>query len=241
MINYIISDEYNDAVKIKTIIENYMMNFDIEVRYHLFNIEDDLISKIKNIKGFKVYILNNDPIKCLGLEYSEYIRSELDDWNSLIVLVSKHSETKNQSIGKRIFLFDYLIKNCFFEKMLKEDLKNIKKHYDNREMCLTFESNRIAKKLDFKNIDMITKEKSTNRCIINSSLGNYYTSESLKDVYKRLDNRFVRINRSCIINGDKVVEYNLSENKITLKNGLTTFDVSRENKKYFFSRMIDKK
>lgn len=241
MINYIISDEYNDAVKTQTIIEKYMMNFDIEVKYHLFKLEDNLIENIKNIKGFKVYILNNDPIKCLGIEYAEYIRSELDDWNSIIILVSKQNESRNSSMGKKLFLFDYIFKNCFFDKVLKEDIKNIKKHYDNREHCLSFESNRIVKKIDFKNIEMITKEKDSNRCIIKSSTGNYYTSESLKDVYKRLDNRFVRINRSCIINGDKVEEYDLNTNKITMKSGLTSFDVSRENKKDFFSKMVDRK
>jgi len=241
MINYIISDEYNDAVKTKEIIEYYMMNFDIEVKYHLFNIEDNLKDKLCNIKGFKVFILNNDSPKYFGINFAEYIRSELDDWNSIIILVSKHSESRNDGMGKRLFLFDNIIKNYFFDKILKEDIKNIKKHYDNREHCLTFELNRIVTKLDFKNIETITKEKNSKRCVINSSVGNYYTSESLKDVSKRLDNRFIRINRSCIVNGDKVIEYDLNNNKITMKNGLTMFDVSRENKKDFFSRMIDRK
>ena len=229
MINFIISDEYNDAVKTKTVIENYMMNFDIEVRYHLFNIRDNFKEKIEFIKGFKVYIIND--LKGLGIEYAEYIRSELDDWNSIIILVSKHSEIKNEYIGKKLFLFDYIIKDYFYEKVLKEDLKHIKKYYDNRENCLTFESNRIIKKLDFRNIEMITKEKDSKKCIIKSSLGSFYTSESLKDVCKRLDNRFIKINRSCIVNSDKVVEYDLNENKLTLKNGIISFDISRDNKK----------
>ena len=241
MINYIISDEYNDAVKTKTIIENYMMNFDIEVKYHLYNINDNFKKEIKIIKGFKVYILNNNSNKGLGIEYAEYIRSELDDWNSIIILVSNHSEIKNEYIGKKLFLFDCIVKDCFYEKVLKEDLKHIKKYYDNRDTCLTFEQNRIIKKLDFRNIDMIVKEKDSKKCIIKSSLGSFYASESLKDVCERLDNRFIKINRSCIINGDKVIEYDLNENKITMKNGYTSFDISRENKKNLFSKITNNK
>ena len=241
MINYIISDEYNDAVKTRKNIENYMMNFDIEVKYHFFGINDDFKDKIDSIKGFKVYILNNDSPKYFGINYAEHIRFELDDWNSIIILVSKHSESRNGGMGKKLFLFDNIIKNCFYDKVLKEDIKNVKKHYDNREHCLTIESNRIVTKLDFKNIEMITKEKNSKRCLINSSVGNYFTSESLKDVSQRLDNRFVRINRSCIINGDKVLEYDLNKNKITMKNGYTTFDISRENKKDFFYKMVNRK
>lgn len=241
MINYIISDEYNDAVKTKTIIENYMMNFDIEVKYHLYNINDNLKKEITKIKGFKVYILNNNSNRGLGIEYAEYIRSELDDWNSIIILVSNHSEIKNEYIGKKLFLFDCLIKDCFYEKLLKEDLIHIKKYYDNRDTCLTFEQNRIIKKLDFRNIDMIIKEKDSKKCVIKSSLGSFYTSESLKDVSERLDTRFIKINRSCIINGDKVIEYDLNKNKITMKNGYISFDISRDNKKQLSSKITNVK
>lgn len=240
MINYIISDEYNDAVKTKTIIENYMMNFDIEVRYHLFNISDSFEEKIKEINGFKVYILNDD-IKRIGIEYAEYIRSELDDWNSIIILVTNHNEIRNEFVGKKLFLFDLIVKDCFYKKSLTIDLMHIKKYYDNRDNCLTFEQNRIIKKLDFKNIDMIEKEKDSKKCVIKSSLGEFYTSENLKDVCKRLDDRFIKINRSCIINGDKVIEYDLNKNKITLKNGITSFDISRDNKKNISTKIINNK
>lgn len=240
MINYIISDEYNDAVKTKTIIENYMMNFDIEVRYHLFNISDNFKEKIKEINGFKVYILNDD-IKRIGIEYAEYIRSELDDWNSIIILVTNHNEIRNEFVGKKLFLFDLIVKDCFYKKSLTIDLMHIKKYYDNRDNCLTFEQNRIIKKLDFKNIDMIEKEKDSKKCVIKSSLGEFYTSENLKDVCKRLDDRFIKINRSCIINGDKVIEYDLNKNKITLKNGITSFDISRDNKKNISTKIINNK
>ena len=240
MINFIISDEYNDAVKTKTIIENYMMNFDIEVRYHLFNIKDNFKEKIKSIKGFKVYILD-DEYKKLGTEKAIYIRSELDDWNSIIILVTNHSEIRNEYVGKKLFLFDCIIKDYYYSKVLKEDLIHIKKYYDNREKCLTFEQNRIIRKLDFRNIDMITKEKDSKKCIIKSSIGSYYASESLKEVYKRLDSRFIKINRSCIVNGDKVVEYDQNENKITLKNGFTSFDISRDNRKNILLLFDNKK
>lgn len=236
MINFIISDENKDAVETKNVVENYMMNFDIDVRYHLLDINDNFKEKVKIINGFKIYILNIDSIKLLGLEYAEYIRSELDDWNSIIILVTKHGEIKNEILGRKLFLFDIIVKNCFYNKVLREDLSHIKKHYENRDNCLTFESNRIIKKLDFKNIDMITKEKDSKKCLIKSSIGSYYTSETLKNVCKRLDNRFIKINRSCIVNFDKVKEYDINKNKITLKNGTITFDISRDNKKSITSK-----
>ena len=37
MINFIISSSNHDAVKVKKLTLNYMMNYDIEVKYHLLN------------------------------------------------------------------------------------------------------------------------------------------------------------------------------------------------------------
>ncbi len=242
MVNYIISDEYNDAVKTKTIIENYMMNFDIEVGYHLFSSNDNRFKEeVRSIKGFNIYILNNDSVKGRGIEFAEFIRSELDDWTSIIILVKKHSELGFEYVDRRLFLFDLISKNCFYEKILREDLQNIRKIYNNRSNCLTIESNRVIKKLDFKNIEMITKEKDSKKCKIKSSVGTYYTSESLKDVSNRLDDRFIKINRSCIVNSDKVVEYDPMKNKITMKNGIISYDISRDNKKIVSSRFINYK
>lgn len=242
MINIIIRDVYNDAVNIKNIIENYMMNYDEEVNYCVISLEDNNYKNIiNNIKGFKVYLLNNDCIYESGKETALYIRYELEDWNSVIILLSKHNEIKNEVVGNRLFLFDLICKNFYFEKNLRQDLDNIRKYYYNRHNCLTFESNRIIKKIDFRSIYMITKEKNSKKCIIKTSIGNYYTSESLNSVSKRLDDRFIKINRSCIINEDKILEYNLNENKITLQSGIISFDVSRDNKKILSTRFINHK
>lgn len=241
MINIIIRDEYNDAVNIKTIIESYMMNFDEEVNYYLISLDEDNIKdKIKSIKGFKIFILNNDSIKENGLDISKYIRCELEDWNSVIILTTRHSEFRNEMVCNRLFLFDLICKSIYFEKHLRQDIDYTLKYYYNRHNCLTFVSNRIIKKIDFRNIYMISKEKDSKKCLIKSSIGNFYTCETLDSVSKRLDKRFIKINRSCIINEDKIEEYNLNENKLTLKSGIISYDVSRDNKKIIASRFNQK-
>lgn len=231
MINFIISDNNEDAVKIKELIDNFMMDYDLDVKFHLFNnYEKDFKTKTKLIPGFKVYILNKE-LNNMGLDGVKYIRKELDDWNSLIIMTINKIESKYEVIGKRLFLFDVICKTIYFERVLKDDLEKIMKNYNNRDKCLTFEANRVIKRIDFKSIDMIVKEKDSKKCVIKASHGNYYTPESLNQVSKRLDKRFVKINRSCIINADEIVEYNLSENKITLKNGMVSYDISRDYKK----------
>ena len=60
-------------------------------------------------------------------------------------------------------------------------------------------------------------------------------------IFIAIISRFIKINRSCIVNGDKVVEYDQNENKITLKNGFTSFDISRDNRKNILLLFDNKK
>ena len=238
MINVIIRDVYCDAVNIKSIIERHMMNYDEDINYYLFDYENkNFRDNIKNIKGFNVYILSYDLLYENGIECSKYIRNELEDWNSVIILITNHYEMRNELINNRLFIFDLIYKNIYLDKILKQDLDNIRKYYYNRHNFLTFESNRIIKKLDFRNIYMIKKEKDSKKCVIKTSFGNYYTCESLNSVNKRLDSRFIKINRGCIVNGDKIIEYNASENKLTFKSGVISYDISRDNKRKITSKL----
>lgn len=229
MINYIICDD-NElfANKLQTIVENYMMNFDIDVKYHMFKDYGIYFkTKIKEIEGFKVFILDIETKDGSGLDASRYIREELDDWSSVIMLITAHNELKYEALGNRLFLLDFINKFDDYENRLKEDLTRVMKNYDHREKCLTFEYNRIVKKVEFKHIVTIEKEKDSKRCIITTTYGEYPICESLNNVFKLLDDRFIKISRSSIINLDEIIEYDNIENKITFKNGTTTYDISR--------------
>lgn len=241
MINFIIGSNHNLAVIIKSVIESYMMNFDIEVKYHLFYSYNELFEqKAPKIIGFKVFIMIDDELNN-GIKATKLIRNILDDWNSIIIIVSNNDKLNLSLSDERLFIFDCITNNSNLNIILREDLSHILKNYDNREKCLTFESNRVIKKIDFKSIDMIIKEKDSKKCIIKSTHGNYYVPETLSKVGERLDNRFVKISRSCIINGEKITEYDKSKNKLTLRNGIVSFDISRDFKKKLSNYVINYK
>lgn len=232
MINFIIcSSNYNRQNKTKEVIDSYMMNYDIEVKYHLYNnYSEDTKKSIKSVNGYKSYILEIDEDNIVNM-FVKYLREDLDDWNSLIILTTDKEIKIEKYYTYRLFLFDLINYNISFEKILVEDINRIMKNYDHREKCLTFESNRVVKRIDFKNIIMIMKEKDSKKCLLKSSHGNYYVPESLCGISKRLDKRFVKTNRSCIVNGDHIIEYKPNENKLVFKNGFVFLDISREQKK----------
>ncbi|MBO5376141.1 MAG: LytTR family transcriptional regulator DNA-binding domain-containing protein [Bacilli bacterium] len=236
MINYIICDDNEEfAIKLRKIIENYMMNYDIDDNYHMFmDYGKEFKQKISKIEGYKVYVLDIETKNGSGLDASRYIREELDDWNSVIIMITAHNELKYEAFGNRLFLLDFINKFDDYEAKLKEDLERVMKNYDHREKCLTFEYNRVVKKVDFKHIVIIEKEKDSKKCIVKTTYGEYSVCKSLNSILKSLDDRFIKISRSCIINLEQVREYDSVENKITFKNGTVSYDISRDCKKKVF-------
>ena len=229
MINYIICDDnVSFANKLQTIVESYMMNFDTDVKYYLYkDYGNKFKDEIREIEGFKVFILDIETKDGSGLDASRYIREELDDWSSVIMLITAHNELKYEALSNRLFLLDFINKFDDYENKLKEDLERVIKNYNHREKCLTFEYNRVIKKVEFKHIVIIEKEKDSKRCVIKTTYGEYLICETLNNVFKLLDDRFIKISRSSIINVDEVREYDNTENSITFKNGTTTYDISR--------------
>ena len=239
MINFIICDDNNMYVeKIKNIVENYMMNFDIECKYHLFEDYDPKFEhEMEKLSGFNICIFDIETKVSSGIDAARYIREELDDWNTVIILLTAHNELKYEALGNRLYLFDFINKFDNYQERIKEDLERIKKNYDNRQKCLTFEINRVVKRVDFKHIIYIEKEKDSKRCLLKTTYSDYVVFMTLNNILKKLDNRFIKTSRSLIINVDQVKEYDSAENKIVFKNGLCTYDISRAYKKKVFDNV----
>lgn len=239
MINFIICDDNQPfSAKLKQLVDNYMMNYDTEYKSYLFiDYGKKFKETITKIEGFNVYLLDIETKNGSGIDAARYIREELDDWNSVIILITAHNELKYEALGNRLFLLDFINKFDDYEKKLKEDLERTIKNYDNRGKCLTFEVNRIVKKIDFRHIITIEKEKDSKRCIITTTYGEYIIYNSINSILKLLDKRFIKINRSMIVNLDQVKEIDSTENKITFKNGIVSYDISRDYKKEVMSNV----
>lgn len=242
MINFIICDDKKDILrKEKTIVENFMMNYDIEYKCHSFSEYDaKFIKAVEEEKGFKIYLLDIRTEKGSGLDMARKIREEYDDWVSVIIIVTAYPEYKYEALGNRLYLFDFINKldNC--EGKILQDLERAIKNYDNREKCLSFEFNHVVKKLEFRQIIMIEKEKDSKRCLIRTAYGDCVIGKTLNNTLKMLDERFIKTSRSVIINVDQVMEFSIPDNKITFKNGMETYDISRDNKKAVIRRISEK-
>lgn len=227
MIDFImIEDDLYYLNESKKIIDKVMMNYDINYNFIAY---DKYRKELINKDNFKVYIIS---YKEDTIELIKYIREELDDWKSLIIIIYKNSEDKTKIIKENLFIVDYINKRKHFEEKLLRNIQICLKNYDQRPNSLRYSYKNILYNIEFQKIFYIEKEQDNKRCIIYTKNKKYYIPGNLNQIEKLLDNRFIKISRSFVVNKEQMSSYNIKSNIITFKNSIKLNGVSRNNKKY---------
>lgn len=226
MINFImIEDDLYYLNESKNVIDNVMMNYDIN---YDFTVIPKYNKELINRDNFKIYIISYDKDT---LNIIKYIREDLDDWKSLIIILYKEVEDKNKIIKENLFIVDYINKNRNFDKNLFRNIQICLKNYDQRPNSLRYTYKNILYNIEFNKIIYIEKEQENKRCIIYTKNKKYYIPGTLNNVKSLLDNRFIKSSRSYIINIEQVSSYDINSNTIIFKDKSKLDGVSRDNKK----------
>ena len=233
MLNFVVCDDEKEfrEVIIKE-IEKFMMNYDVNYEVYQFETYDEDFEKVaRSDLGFKVYFFDIKTKNGSGLDAARFIREELEDWNSIIVIVTAFAEYRYEALSNRLYLLDFISKfdNC--KAKIKEILKIIYKNYNSREKCLSYEYNCTFYKIELKNIIFIEKEQDSKRCIIYTTYGTFKAPFTLVSIAKQLDKRFLKVHKSLILNTDKISTYNTKENEVVFSNGMSTNLISRSGRK----------
>jgi len=239
MLNFIVGEDNHQFIKImETAITKFMMNYEIEYKISCFKGYDEKFEKaVTEEKGFKIYFLDLVTNEGSGLEAARMIREKYEDWVSIIIIVTSHEEYRYEALGTRLALFDFINKLDDCESVIQEDLKRAMKSYDKREKSLSYEYNHICYKVEFRHIKSIEKEQDSKRCIIHTTYGPKVIPGTLNNIMKKLDERFMKVHRSLIVNIDQIESYDLIKNKIVFRDKETTQLVAREKKRELIMRV----
>lgn len=232
MIEFIICEDEKDfRLKYEELAEKVMMNYDLDYKIYSFNEYSNKWKQHINNDNFKIFILDLKTKQGSGLDAARYIREELDDWQSMIIIVTAYPEYKYEALGKRLMLVDFVYKLDDYENRLRNAIKISLKNFDKRPNKLRYTYKKVIYNIDYQKIIYIEKEQDNKRCIIKTDEKDYYIQGNLNQIEKLLDERFIKCNRSYIINLEQVESYNIKSNIITFKNGETLYAVSRNKKK----------
>lgn len=234
MISFVIcEDEKVLAQEYKNEIDKFMMQFDFEYKCYYFKGYDNKFKNFaKKNKDFKIYLLDIKTEYGSGLDAARIIREDIEDWNSIIIIITSYNEYKYDALSKRLMLLDFINKMDNYKAYLKDCLSKCIKYYDDKPNKLRYTYKNIIYNIEYKHIVYISKEPDSKRCTI-------HTDDERKIPYQGpiiklmalLDQRFMKVSRSTIINLEQISHYNTKTNELVFKTEQVITDISRDNKR----------
>lgn len=225
MINFIICDDKNMFVdKIINVISKIMMNNNIEYKIHSFNDYNEEFLKIINDNlSFKIYILDIQTPTRSGIEIARIIRE--NDIESMLIFLTVYFDKYSKEILKSRFMFlDFIDKKGDYETELENTiiyaLENISK-----KNIVRFKTKNVTYTIETKDILYISRNKDR-KCCIKTTSNNITVSKPLNEIYDMLDERFEYSHRACVVNKDRIREYNKKKRIIIFDDGSSVDIVS---------------
>ncbi|MEG1900492.1 MAG: LytTR family transcriptional regulator DNA-binding domain-containing protein [Bacilli bacterium] len=237
MINFIsVEDSEEFSKQTNKVIRKAMSTSGVEYKIYNFKEYDDHFKQFaKKSKGINVYLFDIKTIKGSGIDACRYIREQIEDRNSTIIIISGFEEYRATIMFNRLDIFDYVCKMNDMEKNLTEDIKVIIKKYAKNFNIINFDFQGVTYFVSLDEIVNIEKEKDSKKCLIRTfDKKELCIYGALSEIEKKLDKRFLRVHNSLIVNRENIKYYIKNTNELVFKNDDTTSLISRDKKKELF-------
>lgn len=211
MINYILyEDEKRYREKYISVIEEIIGTE--KDKYQIVEIEKydkETKRKLDSLTGKRIYILDIEVPGKSGLDFAKQIRQN-GDWESPIIIVTVHEHLKVISFNGRLLMLDFVTKYFDLESRLKESLIvafDIVTKYD----TLKVEVNGELYQIPYGDILYIEKSKNDESVNIITKKEKLNVRERVIKIEEKLDSRFYKISRSCIVNIHNITKVKFQE------------------------------
>lgn len=212
-----------DDEKIMRDKERQLLNevlFSANVEYDILeysHLTDELKTVINNSNP-KVYIMDIDlNSKVSGLDIGKYIRNY--DWDSEIIYITNHDKMFEKVFRNIYKVFDFIEKFDSMEDRFKNDINQILlRKWDKKKYI--YSNNRISFEIYLDDILYLYRDTVERKVAIKTVKGNiFYVNKNINQIIEDLDERFIQVHRSCIVNKDKVNVYNWAKGYFVLDTG----------------------
>ena len=208
MIKFIIvEDEEKYTKQYERIINEVIFKTDIEYDIYKFKkYNNDLKKIIQDNSELKIYLIDLQlNTKYDGMDILREIRE--DDWDSEIIVLTNH-DRMFEAVHKEIYkTFDFIEKFMDLDKRLRRDIKKIitKKHDKGK---FIYKTRKIELQIYYKDIIYIYRDTIERKLYMKTTNNEFIIDMPIKDIRKKLDDRFIMCHRSCIINNERISKKN---------------------------------
>jgi len=231
MINFVVCDdekEFRD--KTTLVINKLLMKNNIEYKIHEYGTYNkDLENFINNNLSSKIYILDIEMKNSIsGIDIARKIRK--NDWDSIIIMVTSHSELGYEALKAQIMLLDFISKFDECEKNLEKTLKKAIVKVDSKKI-IQFQNSGVTHRLYLDDILYVTKDTVDRKCIIKTTYNEFAVNKTMNEMIEELGPSFYLSHRSCLVNIEKIKTVNWKDSIIWFNNGETIDLLARDKKK----------
>ncbi len=191
--------------------------------------DEDFEQVIQDKSCKKIYVLDIEvPGSISGIEVAKKIRKF--DWDSIIIMVTSHTELGYEALKAQIMLLDFISKHSDWENNLRSALTKAVSLLDNKNVII-LDSNGLTYRIHTTDIVYILKDSKERKCTIRTLNDKIMVSKSITDLGKRLDRRFFQSHRSCYVNIEQISTVDWRNSVIHFRTGDTVDYLARDKKK----------
>ena len=178
----------------------------------------EILSKYKNADNPALFILDISlKTEINGLELARRIREQ--GKKATIVFVTIYPELMQLTFQYKIEALDFIIKSDNIKNRLKECIDVAIKRQSKTAKTLQITADDEILFFDMDEITHIETTGTRHKLRLYTSTRAVEFNAELKAVEEKLDERFIRCHKSCIINRDKIALINKKDNTVTMANG----------------------
>lgn len=190
---------------------------------------EDFEQVIQDRSCKKIYVLDIEvPGSISGIEVAKKIRKS--DWDSIIIMVTSHTELGYEALKAQIMLLDFISKHNDWENHLRSALTKAVSLLDNKNVII-LDSNGLTYRVHTTDIVYILKDSKERKCTIRTINDRIMVSKSMADLAKRLDRRFFQSHRSCYVNIEQITKIDWRNGIIQFRTGDEVDYLARDKKK----------
>ncbi len=239
MINFIIyednkkwQEKYHDAI-LKVIGKT-------NDKYHIVTIDKYTLetkSLINNLIGKKIFLLDLEVPGKSGLDLARDIRAG-DDWLSPIIVITQHTQFKNEGFTSKILMLDFISKeDNVEEKIIDSLILALRIHEHHKSFNFIYENETYQ--IPHQDILYFEKDLNQNYTHIVTKKQKFKIKESIINIEKRLLTcpEFYKTHRSCIVNLANVTKISWEYNTIHFKEQQINL-IARDRKRTLKEKML---
>ena len=230
MVNFVVVDDNNlHRKKICDSIINKMMNNKLDFDIVDFNdYSKSLIKYIKEDKNNSIYILDLELPSGDGIDIARYIRYEVNNWISPIIIITAHSSLYYEVYKQRLQVLDFIVKFNDMEKNIDENI-DICLRMLNVDRIYKYIYKNVVYTIDLMNIDYIIRDGRQIKIVTKEN--DYYQNISIANIKKLLPNFFIISAKGIIINTKNIDKIDWNNLKVYFKDGKNDYLISKTHKK----------